>query len=129
MDGELRELRERIAKAPRNGRGYRQYTDELKLEVAGYARRSRKQGDSYAEIAKRLGLPAATLLHWRGKAGKAPVSKKHAIGFRPVALQVSAAARNQREMGPVVVLANGIRIEGMTTSELTELVRGLSCSG
>lgn len=126
MDQELRTLRERIARAPRNGRGYRQYADALKIEVANYARRSKKQGDSYAEIAKRLGLPDATLLHWRDKAGKAPVSEKHAIGFRPVALQASVEARNRRTTGPVVVLANGIRIEGLTTSELTELVRGLS---
>jgi transposase-like protein len=124
MDRELRVLREQIARAPRNGRGYRQYAEELKFEVAGYARRSRKQGHSYAKIAKKLGLPAATLLHWRGKAGKP--SKKLPIGFRPVALQAGTAATSERGTGPVVVLANGIRIEGLTASELTELVRGLS---
>ena len=126
MDRALQTLRERLARAPRNGRGYRLYSDELKIEAATYAQRSNKQGASYTEIAKRLGLPAATLLRWRGKAGKAPLPAKHAIGFRPVALQASVEARNQRATGPVVVLANGIRIEGLTTRELTELVRGLS---
>ena len=126
MDQGLRTLRERLARAPRNGRGYRLYSDELKIEAATYAQRSNEQGASYTEIAKRLGLPAATLLHWRGKAGKAPRPEKRAIGFRPVALQASVEARNQQTTGPVMVLANGIRIEGLTTSELTALVRGLS---
>jgi len=133
MDGELRVLRERIARAPRNGRGYRQYTEELKSAIVGYVRRSNEQGESYAAMAKRLGVPAATLLHWRGKAGtaqpKAPAVEKRPLGFRPVSLQASMTDRDRGENGPVVVLPNGIRIEGMRMSELTELVRGLSCSG
>lgn len=132
MDGELRVLREQIARAPRNGRGYRQYTEELKIAVASYARRGKKQGESYAEMAKGLGLPAATLLHWRGKAKTAPPagvgSEQRPLGFRPVSLQASTTSGNRRTNGPVVVLPNGIRIEGMGARELTELVRGLTCS-
>ena len=126
MSQELKVLREQLARVPRNGRGYRRYTEELKSAVASYGARGEQRGESYTDMAKKLGLPAATMLNWRGKERKAATTSKHPVGFRPVTVQDKPAEENARVSRPVVVLPGGIRVEGMTTGDITELLRGLS---
>ena len=140
MTSRLQSLQKRILRASVNRRGRRQYDNELRTAIASYARERRAQGESYAYIAKTLGVPSATLLHWREEGAVKSRRSKRPVGFRPVAvheqehgLSGRPAISNQIESrtranhGPVVVLPSGIRIEGIAVTELPELVRSLIC--
>ena len=137
MIDEVQSLRRRIARTPVNGRGYRQYGDELRRDVCSYAAERNAQGESHKEIASVLGLPSATLSHWLDKAPSSSKPKKQTVGFRPVALQANRfdatvlRAENldqgTRITQPVVVLPGGVRIEGLAVSDLAELVRSYRC--
>ena len=140
----VRTLRERIARTPANGRGYRRYDQALQREVASYAAVRRTRGDSYSVIANDLGVPSSTLLKWRGKELAPTTSKKRPMGFRPVTLQASTPNHFEEagaelsfakalstatgpDSRPVVVLPGGVRIEGIAIGDLAELVRSLGC--
>lgn len=140
MTANLQRLQRRIARAPLNRRGRRQYDKELRTEIASYARERRTQGESYAYIARTLGVPSATLLHWREEGPVKSKRRKRSVGFRPVALQEQEhglsdrpAISNQTDSrtgandGPIVVLPGGVRIEGVAVTELPALVRDLIC--
>lgn len=138
MTSRLQALQRRIVRTSVNRRGRRQYDEELRQEIASYVGERRAQGESYAYIARTLGVPDATLLYWRKKRPVRPKQSKRAVGFRPVAMQeqeldVGSALSKDRSHsdqvvhGPVMVLPSGIRIEGIAVTELPELVRNLIC--
>jgi transposase-like protein len=64
------QLRTRIAKAPRDKRGVRQYPAELRAEVQAYAQERAQKGVSKPRVAKELGLPKDTLYGWVKSAGQ-----------------------------------------------------------
>lgn len=136
MNQTLRHLRKRIAHTSENGRGYKQYSRGLRQELVSYAASRYASGESYKEIAAALGLPSATLLNWcEGPSKRKPSNRP--VGFRPVSLQTDDGSTGVpgTERGdsittssqPVVVLAGGVRIEGLTTDGLVEFVRRLGC--
>lgn len=136
MTKTLRHLRKRIAHTPVNGRGFKQYSRDLRQKLVSYAASQHTTGESYKEIAAALGLPSATLLNWCDRPSKRKTSNRP-VGFRPVSLQAddgpahaSAAQRGDlstTNSQPVVVVAGGVRIEGLTTDGLVEFVRRLGC--
>ena len=136
MKDELHRLRERIASAPVNGRGRRQYDKKLRQEITRYASNQHAHGESFSKIAQTLGLPSTTILNWRGKGQ--PTSKKQPVGFRPVAVRADeptgpkeAASSTNDGTGPggqaIVVVPGGVQIQGLSVGELAELVRTLQC--
>lgn len=121
---QLKELRKRIANAPTNQRGRRQYGPELKREGLRYAEEHLAKGASVGEVAAALGLKAGTLQSWLKREEKrgSGVRAVRVVEERPTERQ---GEKEERGRGAVVVLANGARIEGLTMKELIELTRGL----
>ncbi len=123
-ENELKELRKRIANAPTNQRGRRQYGPELKREGLRYAEEYLGKGASVGEVAVALGLKGGTLQTWLKR------EERQGSGVRAVRVveeKPSEGAGEKEEPGrrAVVVLSNGARIEGLTMRELIELTRGL----
>lgn len=120
-ENQLKELRKRIASAPTNQRGRRQYGPELKREGLRYAEEHLGKGASVGDVAVALGLKAGTLQSWL----KRDERRERAMrAVRVVGEKLDGADGAGR--GAVVVLANGARIEGLTMRELIELTRGLA---
>lgn len=124
-ENEFKELRKRIANAPRNQRGRRQYGPELKRDGLRYAAEHLGKGASVGEVAVALGLKAGTLQTWlkRGEKRESGMRAVQVVEERPRERQ---GEKEERGKGVVVVLANGARIEGLTMRELIELTRGLT---
>lgn len=123
-ENEVKELRKRIANAPTNQRGRRQYGPELKREGLRYAEEHLGKGASVGEVALALGLKTGTLQTWLKR------EERQASGMRAVRLVEERPRERQGKKeepgrGAVVVLGNGARIEGLTMRELIELTRGL----
>jgi len=123
-ENQLKELRKRIANAPTNQRGRRQYGPELKGEGLRYAEKHLAKGASVGEVAVALGLKAGTLQSWlkREERRGSGVRAVRVVEERPTERQ---GEKEETRRGAVVVLANGARIEGLTMKELIELTRGL----
>lgn len=124
-ENELKELRKRIANAPTNQRGRRQYGPELKRDGLRYAEEHLGKGASVVEVASALGLKPGTLQTWLKR------EERRGSGMRAVRVVEERPSERQGEKeepgrGAVVVLANGARIEGLTMRELIELTRGLA---
>jgi transposase-like protein len=124
-ENQLKELRKRIANAPTNQRGRRQYGPELKREGLRYAEEHLGKGASVGEVAAGLGLKAGTLQSWLKR------EERRGSGVRAVRVVEEKPTERQGEKegrgrGAVVVLGNGARIEGLTMRELIELTRGLA---
>jgi transposase-like protein len=124
-ENELKELRKRIEKAPRNQRGRRQYGPELRRNGLRYAEEHLAEGASVGEVASALGVKAGTLQTWL----KSEERRKR--GMRSVRVVEEGTKERGGEpqapgRGAVMVLANGARIEGLTMRELIELTRGLA---
>jgi transposase-like protein len=134
-ENQLKELRKRIANAPMNQRGRRQYGPELKREGLRYAEEHLGQGASVGDVAVALGLKAGTLQSWlkRDEKRERAMRAVRVVGERLTEKEEEkeGAGANRHSpageagRGAVVVLANGARIEGLTMRELIELARGL----
>ena len=133
----LQSIRERIACAPKNRRGYRQYDRKLRRDIEAHAARRLVQGASNREISEELGMADATLLHWCKNFSPKQTQKRQSIGFRPVEVtdEQRASVSVQSESGrrvelvsrPVVVLPSGVRIEGISLAELAGFLGRLEC--
>jgi len=123
-ENELKELKKRLANAPRNQRGRRQYGPELKREGLRYAEDHLGKGVSVGEVAEVLGLKGGTLQTWLKREGRRGSGMRgvRVVEERPRERQ---GEKEERGRGAVVVLVNGARIEGLTMRELIELTRGL----
>lgn len=123
-ENQLKELRKRIANAPTNQRGRRQYGPELKREGLRYAEEHLGKGASVGDVAVALGLKAGTLQSWlkRDERRERAMRAVRVVGER---LTEKEGEKEGAGRGAVVVLANGARIEGLTMRELIELARGL----
>jgi len=140
MMSHLQSLREQIAHAPTNRRGYRQYARELRRDIEEHAASRVAQGASYKEIAAELGLAGATLLNWCKDSSLKQPPMNRLMGFRPVEVRTeksknsasaSPALGSEGEFKaisqPVVVLPSGVRIEGLTLGELPGFLKRLEC--
>lgn len=136
MSRNLQSLRERIGCAPTNRRGYRQYDRQLRAEIKTHAASRLEQGACYKHIAKELGLAEATLLSWCKDSTAKKAGENQPMGFRPVEVrdersdEPNAESSNRRTgpaSRPVVILPNGIRIEGISLTEMPEFLARLEC--
>ena len=131
----LQSLRERIAQAPTNRRGYRQYGRELRRDIEEHAASRVAQGASYKQIAGELGLADATLQNWCKDSSSKQAPESQLMGFRPVevvegraekSLNSASETRSNDECRPVsrpvVVLQSGIRTEGITLAEMSSFL-------
>jgi transposase-like protein len=135
MSRNLQQLKERIARTPVNRRGHRQYGQKLRRDIKGHAVNRLAQGASHKQIAEELGLAAATLLNWCKTAPVKP--QKRPMGFRPVEVRDERSARTSSETSdirrpepvsrPVVVLPSGVRVEGISLTELPGFLGWLGC--
>jgi hypothetical protein len=83
--------------------------------VVAYAQEARSAGRPWSEIVAQVGLSKTSVRRWM----KAP--RRREAQFKPV--QVKMPIPEKR--GLVLVTASGDRIEGLTVSEATTLLRGL----
>jgi transposase-like protein len=104
---EVDELRQLVA-----GRGGRHYSPELKARVIAYAERRYTEGVSAKQVSDELGVNVHTLGFWRER-------KKNAKPMlRPVrVIDETSDARI------VLLVRNGIRVEGLSVEQLVEVLR------
>jgi len=137
MIRDLKRLRERIARTKTNRRGYRLYRPELRRDIRNHAASRLAQGTSHKQIAQELGLAGATLLNWCKDSFPEPNPRSEPIGFRPVEVKRKRNDTSDSESGtvrgcdacsgPVVVMPNGVRVEGISLAELPGFLRRLEC--
>ena len=106
---EVEELKQLIA---HRGGSKRNYPPELKARVNNYASQRYGEGAKPKEVAEELGMNAHTLTSWRERR-VGPQSP-----LRPVRVI------DEVDEGRIVVLVrNGIRVEGLSLEQLIEVLR------
>jgi transposase-like protein len=104
---EIEELRQLVA-----GRGNRHYSSELKARVMAYAERRYSEGASAKQVSDELGVNVHTLGFWRERKAYAKAL------LRPVrVIDETSDARI------VLLVRNGIRVEGLSVEQLVEVLR------
>lgn len=103
-------IRRRVAAHGERGRGKRLPAD-LQAEIAAYARRRRAEGASVREIGAETGVSAESIRRWAATPGRA----------RPEAIPVRVLDDESRAK-IVVVMPNGVRVEGLDVSETADLL-------
>jgi transposase-like protein len=106
------------------------------MDITSHAASRLDQGASCKQIAKELGLAEATLLYWCKDSTGKKVPEGQPMGFRPVEVRdergdeqrsESSSSRTEPGSRPVVVLLSGIRVEGISLTELPEFLARLEC--
>lgn len=104
---EVEELRQLVA-----GREGRHYASELKAKLIAYAERRYSEGASCKQVGDELGVNGHTLGFWRERTANARTP------LRPVrVIDETSDARL------VLLLRNGIRVEGLSVEQLIEVLR------
>jgi DNA-binding IclR family transcriptional regulator len=125
---ETRELRALLAEERQRGSGTakRGYSAGLRQRVVSFLSRERGQGVGEAELAKRLGLAKSTVHEWGRAAQGAP--------FRAVVVRASEEAKaaplaegTERSSRLVLEGAAGVRVYGLSVSDVEQLLRRLGC--
>ena len=75
----------------------------------------RERGDGWRELVEKLGVPASTLQRWSSH------SSGRAVMLRRV--EIAEAAPTERMV--TLVSPTGVRVEGVTISEVITILRGL----
>lgn len=119
MDGELEDIRERLAQLPKRGTK-RQYTADVKPRVIEYVVRTIDDGGTEAAACAAVGIHQATVTEWRKGPRQRSKSKRRRNCVRPVEL---AAA--QSESGLALVLPGGARVEGLNLEQVVEVAKAL----
>lgn len=136
MTAQVKELRKRIDETRVDRRGYKIYSKELRNTLCDYAIRRAAQGAEVKQIAGELGMAAVTLQNWLRSRELATKEVGKPVGFRPVEVPVEQAAVSESSRqkfavapatGPSLVMPNGIRIEGLSMTQLTMLLDELGC--
>lgn len=94
------------------GRGSRHYSPELKARVIAYAERRYTEGASAKHVSDELGVNVHTLGFWRER-------KKNA---KPV-LRPVRVIDETIDARIVLLVRNGIRVEGLSVEQLVEVLR------
>jgi hypothetical protein len=108
------ELRREVARRARRVERSR-YPTDLKARVSACAVQARRRGYGWAVISARLGVPAYCLRRW---------TAVWAPKFRKVDIEPDRSAAVGS--GAVVVLASGVRVEGLDAAGVALLLRSLS---
>jgi hypothetical protein len=117
-DTEARELRRKLDSIPR-GRG-RRIPLELRARATAWVAKRRECGDGWGELVDKLGVPASTLQRWTS----GPSSR--AVMLRRVEIAALAPAPAPAERTVTLVSPTGVRVEGVTISDVIEILRGLT---
>jgi hypothetical protein len=107
----MEELARRFRRAAEKRTGLR-YARELRGLALQYAAEASGGGKRGREIAADLGLNAATLARWQEGASS------ESSALREVVVVESGG-------GPVLVMPSGLRVEGLSISELISVLAGL----
>jgi hypothetical protein len=86
------------------------------MQVTAWVAKHRKRGDSWSELVRKTGVSMLALQRW----SSSPV--RRAVMFRRV--EVVEAAPTERTV--TLVSPTGIRIEGVTITEVIEILRGMA---
>jgi transposase-like protein len=118
MNNSVRTIRREIARLKDDGRPTAvRYPRALRRRILGIARRRRADGADIATIARELGLAPWTLHLWLRKLSP-PV-------LRAVAIVPAPSPPPPAITTPVLITAQGVRIEGATIEGLATLLRAL----
>ena len=109
-------LRGALATAERAGAG-RPYPETLRAAAIDYRREREREGAALSEVAGELGVSAISLERWSRR------RRERETSFRAIEL-VGEPVR--RASAVVVHGPRGLRIEGLTVSEIAELIERLS---
>ena len=120
---QLEKLRSRIDDVPHNADGRRRYTAPLKRDLIAYARARQAEGWMQRQIANALGVSKATLCCWVGKGEKRAAASAKSKASRIKSVVVTSPT--SRPSSPVLVLASGHRIEGLSVQQLITMVKAL----
>ena len=116
MSPELRRARQAVASLGKRGRTTR-VPDEIRRAVLLYARRARRRGASWKQIAGEVGLSGSALIRWN--AADLPREK-------PKLRRVKVVPQKTFPGSTVsVVTRTGLRIEGLRVGEAIEVARAL----
>lgn len=120
MQGRVAEVALEIRRHRRGDRPHAtRYPVELRKAVASLARRSRQAGERPSAFARRLGVPPTQIARW--VAGSQEIVP---VGWRPVVVDEAETKASARSV--VVSHPSGVRVEGLTLSEVASLLRQLS---
>lgn len=106
-------IRGRVAALGRRGRGAK-LPEDLREEIADYARRRRERGGRVRDIAVEVGVSRESIRRWSSTSSSAKAT------VVPVRIRPDHAATQL-----VVVTPGGVRIEGLDLEQAAELVRRL----
>jgi transposase-like protein len=115
MDAKVKALRAEVAAWRRGGK--RRFPTPLRQRVVALARDGRERGRSVWRTATDLGLGVQCLQGWVADAGRR---------FRPVRMQAVTATAAVVVARPVLVTAQGHRVEGLDAAGIAELLRQLA---
>ena len=122
----IRELKRRLEQLPRGPTGQRQYSEDVREQVLALGDAWRVEGKSLSRLASRLGVPGSVFANWQRRKER---RQKRQRKLRPVS--VLATGRDGEPCTvqvsrPVVVLPNGIRIEGLELEDVVKMLSRLS---
>lgn len=111
-------LRGALATAERAGAG-RPYPETLRAAAIDYRREREREGAALSEVAGELGVSAISLERWSRR------RRERETSFRAIEL-VGEPVRRASASAAVVHGPRGLRVEGLTVSEIAELLERLS---
>ena len=126
QDRAIQELRIRLKDLPRTPAGYRQYTEEIREQVLDLGEQWRGAGKSLKELAAELGVSGSVFSAWQRRKER---QQKRKGRLRPVSVVEDSSAPRSHEAEvsrPVMVLPNGIRVEGLELEGLVTVLSRLS---
>jgi len=124
MDKTISELRERIEQSSKTKAGRRAYRAELRADIAELARAWTSRGNTWSELARRLGISRYTLKCWMQPRTR---DAQRSARMRPVrVLDPESAPAAPPTVTRSLVLPSGARVEGLTMDELITLARALA---
>jgi hypothetical protein len=113
VDRELRELQRAIAAVQRGRR--RRYPTKLRARISAWVAARRANDAWWCDVARPLGVPAATLKRWAEPVPATP------LALRPVDVIDAPAAGTVTLVSPT-----GLRIEGVAIADAIAILRGLA---
>lgn len=112
LEKSAEKLRRRLARAPKNARGRRNYDEDLRTAVVELIQEWRDAGLARAKLARALGLHDSTLGYWE-------LGRNRPRRVRPVELAAPAAASRHFTL----TLPSGARVDGLEIEDVITLAR------
>jgi hypothetical protein len=103
-----------------NARGYRGFTCEAKKAATTFALKRMEEGATANHVAEELGLKGWTLQRWlqNHRDAREPRDEFHRVEVLPARVKKAVVVRG----------ACGVSVEGLTVTDVAQLLRELSCS-